>query len=104
MWRRDRNKKKTKKKPGLSLQSIVSWNVVKCTGAKLISNIIVPVTLGYTSDEFGFGVFRSSVLKKALVESLKTVDFCRLIIIVIYKGKPPHDIAFDIISYIIIES
>lgn len=71
----------------------------KCTEAKLIPSIILPVTLGYTTDEFAFGVFRCSILEKALVESLKTVDFWRLVITVISKGKCPHYIktpTFDI--------
>lgn len=72
MWRGDRNEKKKdrrkkEKKTGLSLQSVASLFAAKCTKAKLISSIIPPVTLGYNSDEFGFGVFGYSVLEKKTV-------------------------------------
>lgn len=63
-WEKKKIKERKKKKPGLSLQSVASLFAAKCTKAKLISSIIPPVTLGYNSDEFGFGVFGCSVLEK----------------------------------------
>lgn len=104
MRRRERNEKKTQT-PGLSLQNVLSLNAVKCTGAKLISSIILPDTLGYSSDEFGFGGFRCSILEKVLIESLKIFGDWSLLLFT--KERPDINIkmpAFNVMGNIIIES
>lgn len=63
-----------KKTPGLPLQSIVSWNAVKCTRPSSPSSVILSATLGYNHDKFSFGMFGDRFLGKELVESL-TVNF-----------------------------